>query len=173
MNPCGCLPRMPGRRSARRRSARLKRWIEQGAPYADHWSFEPPRRSALPSVQHPEWAHNAIDYFILERLEREGLEPSPEAARHLLLRRLSFDLRGLPPTLGRSRRVRQGPAPERLRAAGRPVAERSGLRRTLGRPLAGSGSLRRFQRLGQRSAATQYVALSGLGHRRLQLQPAV
>ena len=57
------------------------------------------RRSALPSVEHPEWAHNAIDYFILERLEREGLEPSPEAASHLLLRRLSFDLRGLPPTL--------------------------------------------------------------------------
>lgn len=76
----------------------LKRWIEQGAPYADHWSFEPPRRSALPAVPRPEWARNAIDYFIIERLERAGLAPSPEAAPFQVARRLSLDLRGLPPT---------------------------------------------------------------------------
>jgi hypothetical protein len=78
--------------------ALLRRWIEQGAEYQKHWSLIPARRPTLPAVRSEKWSHNAIDRFILARLEREGLSPSPEADRRTLLRRLSFDLTGLPPT---------------------------------------------------------------------------
>ncbi|MSO24241.1 MAG: DUF1549 domain-containing protein, partial [Acidobacteria bacterium] len=76
----------------------LQRWIDEGARWETHWAYSPPKRSALPSVKSPTWAKNAIDAFILSRLEREGLKPSPEADKTTLLRRLSFDLTGLPPT---------------------------------------------------------------------------
>lgn len=77
----------------------LKKWIEQGAEWKQHWSFIPPRKPELPKVEKEAWANNEIDYFILNRLEQEGLTPSEEAEKELLLRRLSFDLTGLPPTL--------------------------------------------------------------------------
>ena len=64
-----------------------------------HWSFIPPQRPALPQLNDPEWPRNAIDSFILARLEREGIQPSPEADRVTLLRRVSLDLIGLPPSL--------------------------------------------------------------------------
>src|SRR5260370_1042581 len=76
----------------------IKRWVQEGAPYADHWAFVKPKRPALPNIQDVNWPRNAIDYFILARLEKEGLKPSPEADRLLLLRRASLDLRGLPPS---------------------------------------------------------------------------
>jgi Protein of unknown function (DUF1553)/Protein of unknown function (DUF1549)/Concanavalin A-like lectin/glucanases superfamily/Planctomycete cytochrome C len=76
----------------------LKTWLKQGAPWQPFWSFIPPKRAQLPSVKNTAWPRNAIDRFILARLEREGLAPSPEAAKHLLIRRLSLDLTGLPPT---------------------------------------------------------------------------
>ena len=75
----------------------FRKWIEQGAKWERHWSFAPPVRPALPSVRNEKWARNAIDRFVLARLEREGLAPSLEADRATLLRRLSFDLTGLPP----------------------------------------------------------------------------
>ncbi len=78
----------------------IRRWIEQGAKYEPHWSFIPPVRADLPAVQHADWPRNPIDGFVLARLEREGLQPSPEVDRHTLLRRVTFDLIGLPPTLG-------------------------------------------------------------------------
>ncbi|HXG47777.1 MAG TPA: PSD1 and planctomycete cytochrome C domain-containing protein, partial [Methylomirabilota bacterium] len=84
----------------------LKRWIDQGAPWPEsgttervHWAYVPPKRPPLPPVKNPRWPRNAIDHFILARLDREGLEPSPEADRAVLLRRVSLDLTGLPPTL--------------------------------------------------------------------------
>jgi len=76
----------------------LTRWIEQGAEYAAHWSYVKPARPPLPAVKHTAWPRNEIDYFLLERLEREGLSPAPEADLHTLLRRVSLDLTGLPPT---------------------------------------------------------------------------
>ncbi len=76
----------------------LKQWLNQGANYARHWSLEKPRPVARPEVTNRAWPKNPIDEFILTRLEREKLNPSPEADRYALLRRLSFDLRGLPPT---------------------------------------------------------------------------
>ncbi len=75
--------------------ATLTRWIAEGAPWGRHWAYEPPQRPAPPSVP---GVSNPIDAFVRSRLAREGLEPAPEASRETLLRRLSFDLTGLPPT---------------------------------------------------------------------------
>jgi hypothetical protein len=76
----------------------LRRWIEQGGEYQQHWSLIPPRKAALPAVKNASWPRNAIDNFVLARLEQEGMTPSAEADRATLIRRLSFDLTGLPPT---------------------------------------------------------------------------
>ena len=78
--------------------ALLRQWIREGASYAEHWAFVPPKRSAPPMVKNDKWIRNPIDRFILARLEKEGLSPSPEADRVTLIRRLSLDLLGLPPT---------------------------------------------------------------------------
>ena len=80
--------------------ATLRRWIAEGAIYQPHWSFVPPAMAVLPPVQKAGWPRNAIDRFVLARLEKEGLAPSPEAEKTTLLRRVSFDLTGLPPTPG-------------------------------------------------------------------------
>jgi hypothetical protein len=76
----------------------LKKWVEQGAKWGKHWSFEPPRKPELPKVANGAWARNDIDRFILARLEKEGLQPSPDAPRETLIRRVTLDLTGLPPT---------------------------------------------------------------------------
>ena len=76
----------------------IKQWIEQGASWESHWALRPVERPPLPRVKNSEWVRNPIDAFILERLEREGLNPSPEADRTTLLRRATLDLTGLPPT---------------------------------------------------------------------------
>jgi uncharacterized protein DUF1553/uncharacterized protein DUF1549/concanavalin A-like lectin/glucanase superfamily protein/cytochrome c len=82
-----------------RQVALLTRWIEQGAKWQKHWSFIPPKRPELPKdLKQANWVRNPIDAFVLERLEREGLGPSAEAGRATLLRRVSLDLTGLPPT---------------------------------------------------------------------------
>lgn len=77
----------------------LKRWVEQGAEYKQHWAFIPVHKPAVPVVKPRAKARNPIDAFVIERLKRDGLQLSPEASRETLIRRLSFDLRGLPPTL--------------------------------------------------------------------------
>ena len=76
----------------------LRSWIAQGAKWQLHWSFIPPNRYPLPAVKNTSWPRNPIDHFVLERLDREGLFPAPEASRETLLRRVSLDLTGLPPT---------------------------------------------------------------------------
>jgi mono/diheme cytochrome c family protein len=76
----------------------LTEWIRQGAKWQSHWAFVAPVRPPLPPVKNAAWPRNAVDYFVLARLEREGLRPAPEADRARLLRRVSFDLTGLPPT---------------------------------------------------------------------------
>jgi mono/diheme cytochrome c family protein len=77
----------------------LRRWIAQGAPYDIHWSYREPERPALPTVKNKRWPRGAIDYFVLARIEKEGLQPSPRADRYTLARRVSLDLTGLPPSL--------------------------------------------------------------------------
>lgn len=76
----------------------LRAWIEQGAPWARHWAFEPVKRPEAPAGETPSWGTSPIDGFIAKTLRDQGLTPSPEANREKLLRRLTFDLTGLPPT---------------------------------------------------------------------------
>jgi mono/diheme cytochrome c family protein len=93
---------MPPPKSGHKLSAQemelLKRWIAQGANYTPHWAFVKPERPALPRVKQKAWPRNALDFFVLEKLEQNGLKPSLQADRYTLVRRLSLDLTGLPPT---------------------------------------------------------------------------
>ena len=77
---------------------KLRKWIEQGAPYEKHWSFVPPV-AAIPAVKQTAWPRNPIDHFVLAQLEEKGLKPSSEAVKEALIRRVTLDLTGLPPTL--------------------------------------------------------------------------
>jgi hypothetical protein len=109
----GNMARMPmGGQLAPAQTALIKAWIDAGANWPDaliapvpnavpkkkHWAFIPPVRPALPAVTDAKWARNPIDRFVLSKLESENLKPSPEADRATLLRRVSLDLTGLPPT---------------------------------------------------------------------------
>lgn len=95
---------MPPKKSRKELTARqialLKKWIEQGAPWQGHWAFQPLRRPALPTAagKNKSWPINAIDRFILARLVKEKLSPAAQADKHTLIRRLYFDIIGLPPT---------------------------------------------------------------------------
>ena len=91
-------PRQTGPALTEPQIAAIRQWITEGAKWERHWAFVPPQRPPLPAVHNEKWARNPIDRFVLARLEREGLRPSPEVGRAALLRRLSFDLTGLPPT---------------------------------------------------------------------------
>jgi hypothetical protein len=77
----------------------LRRWIAAGAPWQQHWSLVRPTASEPPGVNHDHWPRGVVDRFVLSRLERDGLSPSPEADRATLLRRVTLDLTGLPPTV--------------------------------------------------------------------------
>ena len=95
--------RMPPRKSGKQLTASqvavIRRWIEQGAPTSTHWAFEAPHKPPLPAVKNTAWPVTEVDRFILARLEAEGLTPSPEADKATLIRRVTLDLIGLPPTL--------------------------------------------------------------------------
>ncbi|QDT97726.1 Planctomycete cytochrome C [Gimesia aquarii] len=84
--------------------ATIKQWITSGAPWQNHWAFIPPRRPEVPQVKQSNLVRNPIDAFILDRLEKEGLTPSAEAEKTTLIRRLSLDLTGLPPTLAQQQK---------------------------------------------------------------------
>jgi len=94
--------RMPlaifGKKLTDRQIALIKKWIEQGGKWQSHWSRIAPKRPELPQVENADWPRNAVDHFVLARLDQEKLKPSEEADRRTLIRRLSFDLLGLPPT---------------------------------------------------------------------------
>ncbi|MDX1564152.1 MAG: DUF1553 domain-containing protein [Phycisphaeraceae bacterium] len=81
-----------------RQKALLEKWIKQGAEYQKHWSFITPIRPDVPETAGAGWVRNPIDAFVIARLEKAGMKPSPEADRRTLIRRVSFDLTGLPPT---------------------------------------------------------------------------
>ena len=108
--------RMPPPGHGRALSARevelLKTWIAQGAKYARHWSYTAPVRPAVPAVRDTAWPKTDIDRFLLARLDREQLRPQPEADRYSLIRRLSLDLTGLPPTLAEVDAFVNDPDPE-------------------------------------------------------------
>jgi hypothetical protein len=77
----------------------LKRWIDGGAKWDQHWAFVSPQRPQLPGVKHQDWIKQPLDQFILARLERAGIPPQPVTTKESWLRRVSFDLTGLPPSL--------------------------------------------------------------------------
>ena len=76
----------------------LREWIKEGAPWSDYWAFVPPKPQPSPPVKDAGWVRQPLDRFILARLEKEGLSPSAEAGKPALLRRVSLDLTGMPPT---------------------------------------------------------------------------
>ena len=95
---------------------KLRNWVRDGAEYEQHWSFRTVEKPKVPAVNREDWARNPIDHFILSRLESEKMEPSPEASPETLIRRISLDLRGLPPSLNELRHFvlsLEVPLPER------------------------------------------------------------
>lgn len=91
-------PADSGRKLTAAQISMIKQWIESGAEWQQHWSFVTPSRPKLPPFSDLSWIRNPIDRFVLARLHQEGLKPSAEADKRTLLRRVSFDLTGLPPT---------------------------------------------------------------------------
>jgi Protein of unknown function (DUF1553)/Protein of unknown function (DUF1549)/Planctomycete cytochrome C len=92
--------------------ALIKKWIEQGAKYKQHWAFLPPVKPEVPKVKNEDWAKNEVDHFILQRLENEGIKPNDEADKERLLRRASYDLTGLPPSPALLDRFLADPSPD-------------------------------------------------------------
>ena len=92
-------PKKSGKQLTADQIATLRRWIEQGAAWTTHWSFDAPKKPRCRPSRTPRSAINEIDRFILARLEAEGLSPSPMADKTTLIRRVTLDLTGLPPTL--------------------------------------------------------------------------
>ncbi|MDX2245848.1 MAG: PSD1 and planctomycete cytochrome C domain-containing protein [Bacteroidia bacterium] len=90
----------------------IKKWISQGAEYKRHWAFIPPEKTDLPKVDFKKWVKNEIDLFVLAHLEEIGLKPNPEADKERLLKRVSMDLTGLPPTLEMQDRFLADDSPE-------------------------------------------------------------
>ncbi|WP_209328819.1 PSD1 and planctomycete cytochrome C domain-containing protein [Lunatimonas salinarum] len=82
-----------------REVALIEKWIKQGARYEPHWAFVSPAKAALPTVKESSWPYNEIDFFIQEAQEQRGLKPNAQASKEMILRRLSFDLTGLPPSV--------------------------------------------------------------------------
>jgi hypothetical protein len=90
----------------------IKKWIDQGAKYEKHWAFIPPEKNSLPDVSDEGWFKNEIDHFVLAKMEEQNLEPNEEADRARLLKRLSFDITGLPPDLALQERFLTDDSPE-------------------------------------------------------------
>ncbi|ADB16899.1 protein of unknown function DUF1549 [Pirellula staleyi DSM 6068] len=91
-------PPETGKKVSAAEVATLRQWIAEGANFAAHWSFVPPVKSAVPVTKNRDWSRGVIDQFVLARLEKEGLVPEAEADRAALIRRVTLDLTGLPPT---------------------------------------------------------------------------
>ncbi|MGA6120901.1 PSD1 and planctomycete cytochrome C domain-containing protein [Sphingobacterium anhuiense] len=77
----------------------IEKWIKQGAKYEKHWAFTAPKTPTIPKVKNTKWIKNEIDYFVLDKLEHKKIAPNPEAEKERLLRRVSLDITGLPPSL--------------------------------------------------------------------------
>ena len=92
-------PKKTGKKLTAAQLDLLRRWIAEGAKWAEHWSYVAPQRPPAPEVKQRKWERNEIDRFILARLEQAGLKPNAEADPYTLIRRLSLDVTGLPPTL--------------------------------------------------------------------------
>ncbi len=94
----------------------IRRWIDEGAKWSEPWSFIPPVEPATPQVKHQRWSRSKLDRLVLAAMEARGLQPSPPAEPHQWLRRVCFDLTGLPPTLAQWERFRQASAADPAQA---------------------------------------------------------
>ena len=90
----------------------IKKWIEQGAEYKPHWAFVPPRPVTPPDIKEDSWLTNEIDHFILAKMDEVGLSPNERAEKHHLLKRVSFDLLGLPPSIEIQEGFLNDPSPD-------------------------------------------------------------
>ena len=90
----------------------IRKWIESGAAYEKFWAFESPKKSDLPKVKEQGWSSNSIDLFVLKKMESLTMSPSEEADKRTLIRRLSFDLTGLPPSRAELRKFATDDRPE-------------------------------------------------------------
>ncbi|MCA9175497.1 MAG: DUF1553 domain-containing protein [Planctomycetales bacterium] len=105
-------PPSAARRLTAEESARLRQWIREGAAWQEHWAFVAPQRPALPSTRRRDWRRNAVDDFVLAELESRGWRPSAEASKETLIRRVSLDLTGLPPSIEELDRFLNDDAPD-------------------------------------------------------------
>ena len=164
-----------GDRLTDREIALIRSWVATGANWAEdvdknkveHWAFKAPSRPASPEVRDQSWPRNPVDRFVLARLEKEGMKPSPEADRTTLLRRLAArpdrpaaDARG-------GRRLRRRPVPRRLSEGRRPAPGQSPLRRAMGPALARRGAVCGHGRVREGQDPTRLV-LPRLGDQRPQ-----
>ena len=154
----------------------IAEWIAEGAEFTEHWSFRPlPQEVPTPRVRDADWPRNGIDRFVLARLESEGSKPSPPADPLRLLRRVTLDLTGLPPTPEEIRDFERAATDDpdaALRGGRRSVAGEPRVRRAHGSGVARRGALRRLLRLSNRP--TQHaVAVPRLGRAGVQREPAV
>ncbi len=134
-DPANRMPPADSGKTLTDREVKLfKRWIKQGAPWEKQWALIPPERPTPPEVDREDWPRNPIDYFVLDKLEDKGLTPSSAADKRTLLRRVTLDLTGLPPT------------PAELHAFladGSPAAYRRAVDRLLASPRYGEHQARR------------------------------
>ena len=163
----------------------IRRWIEAGAPGLpsaeeaarpgpDHWAFIPPERPQPPTVAHADQVRTDVDRFILAELERRGLQLAAPASATTLVRRVSIDLTGLPPSPEEIAAFLADTAPGAVRAHGRALPCQPALRRTLGPALARCRGLRRQQWLFQcRYRSALGVSVSRLRGRSVQRRQAV
>ena len=155
--------RMPPVKSGKTLSATeiklIGRWIAQGAKWQPHWAFIPPTPPPIPPVHHQDWPLNPIDSFILTRLEREGLAPATEAERGVLIRRVTLDLTGLPPTLAEILAFENDTGPNSYDRVVNRLLASPALGERLGEPLAECSSVRGHQWLSNRRPS-RHVALA-------------
>ncbi len=154
----------------------LRRWIAEGAAYANHWAYEPmgdPTPPAAPWRAPTDAEPGVVDAFIARSLDRADLAPSREADRRTLVRRATIDLTGLPPTVDEVEAFVADTTPGDVRAVDRSPARFARLRRTLGTALARCRPLRRQQRRRREHRVRERTPLSRLGDRRVQREHAV
>ncbi|GAA3615185.1 PSD1 and planctomycete cytochrome C domain-containing protein [Flavivirga amylovorans] len=89
----------------------IKKWIKQGATYEKHWAFQTVKKPELPQIEHTDWVNNEIDYFVLEKQKENSLTPNNRADKSRLLKRVSFDITGLPPTVEMQQRFLEDTSP--------------------------------------------------------------
>ncbi len=160
----------------------LIEWVKMGAPWTDlaeasqasaggfdlearkrsHWAWQPVRSVPPPAVADTNWPLHPMDRFILAKLEQEGLEPAPAADRYTLIRRLSYDLRGLPPLPGEVQAFVADSSPRAYENLVDDFLDSASFRRAMGPPLDGPGPLQRIPRQSRRSQGALRLALPRL-----------